>query len=187
MNHLQEKLDVMKQLRMVQQAVVDAVESMSEAQFNHSVAPEWSAAAYLTHLILSVKPVVKALNLPQDKLRKLFGTAQGSSRSYAEITAAYSKRLSEGARAEDYPNVTPDFYRFPDGVTDQKRYLTETWAESNTRLLNTVEGWDEAALDSLQMPHPAIGMVTVREMLYFTLHHNSLHWHDIQRVGGLKQ
>ncbi len=186
MNHLREKLDVMKQLRMVQQAVVDTVDGMSEAQFNHSVGPEWSAAGYLKHLILSVKPVAKALNLPQDKLREMFGTAEGGSRSYAEIASAYSERLSEGVRAEDYTNVTPDFYRFPDGVTDQKQYLTQTWDESNTRLLNAVEGWDDSALDSLQMPHPAIGMVTVREMLYFTLHHNSLHWNDIQRVGGLK-
>lgn len=175
----------MRQLDLVRQAVNDAVEGMTAAQFNHSAAPEWSAAGYLKHLILSVKPLAKALSLPQEKLREMFGAAERPSRSYAEIAAAYSERLAQGVRAEDYSKVTPDSYRFPDDVTDEKRHLIDAWDEANTRLLRAVEGWDDAALDGIQMPHPAIGMVTAREMLYFTLHHNSLHWNDIQRVGGL--
>jgi hypothetical protein len=61
----------------------------------------------------------------------------------------------------------------------------QSWNETNQRLIAAAQQWSEAELDSLQLPHPAIGMITLREMLLFTIFHNTLHWHDIQHAGGL--
>ncbi len=60
----------------------------------------------------------------------------------------------------------------------------QTWNESNQRLFDALQNWEEADLDRYQVPHPAIGPITMREMLFFTLHHNSLHWRDIQQAGA---
>jgi hypothetical protein len=178
------KTELSDQLRLVQQEVHNSVQAMTEAQFNVGSDQSWSAAGYLKHLILSVKPVAKALARPPKQLLRMFGQAESKPRSYADVVAAYEARLADGIRAEDYERITPGVYRFPEGVTDEKDYLTQTWDESNNRLLAALEQWDEAALDSHQMPHPAIGTITVREMLFFTLFHNRLHARDIQQAAA---
>jgi hypothetical protein len=38
-----------------------------------------------------------------------------------------------------------------------------------------LQGWSEQALDRLRLPHPGLGLLTVREMLLFTLYHNAHH------------
>ena len=177
------KAELIAQLTLTQQQVHNDIAAMTDAQFDAGSDQSWSAAGYLKHLILSVKPVAKAINLPPERLLSMFGQAENPSRTYGEVMAAYQARLAEGIRAEDFDRVTPGFYRFPEGVTDEKTYLTQTWDESNTRLLAALEQWDEVTLDSHQMPHPAIGMITVREMLFFTLFHNRLHTQDIRQAG----
>jgi hypothetical protein len=174
------KLDILSHLSHIQQAVATLTNAMTGEQFFHDTDTRWSPAGYIKHLILSIKPVAKALNLPPDRILSLFGAPAQPSRSYDAIVAAYTARLAEGIRAEDYENVTPGFFRLPEGTTDEQRYLIDTWNDSNARLIAAVNGWDETALDTHQLPHPAIGAVTVREMLYFTIHHNTLHWRDIE-------
>ena len=183
MNDPRSKAEVIEYLQQVQRSVHDDIAAMTEAQFNAGSDQSWSAAGYLKHLILSIKPVAKAIKLPQERLQSMFGQPEKPSRTYAEVMAAYQARLAEGIRAEDFDRVTPGFYRFPEVITDEKTYLTQTWDESNERLLAALEQWDEVTLDSHQMPHPAIGMITVREMLFFTLFHNRLHAQDIQQAG----
>jgi len=115
----------------------------------------------------------------------MFGLSEQPSRSYSEVVAAYKKRLDEGIRAEDFSPVTPVTYRFPDGVTDTRGYLLQSWDESNAKLIDGAARRSEAELDRLQLPHPALGTITLREILFFTIFHNDLHWHDIQHAGGL--
>ncbi|MFD1732536.1 hypothetical protein ACFSC4_17950 [Deinococcus malanensis] len=38
-----------------------------------------------------------------------------------------------------------------------------------------VQGWPDHELDARSMPHPVLDMLTVREMLYFTIEHNLHH------------
>lgn len=180
------KSELIEQLVQVKDSLCQDVQSMSPDQFNQGNDESWSANGYLKHLILSVKPVAKAMSLPLPQLESMFGRAERPSRTYAEIVAAYKARIADGVRAEDYQNVTPTFYRLPEGVTDEKTYLTETWNESNQRVLDTLQKWEDADLDIYQLPHPAIGMTTVRETLFFTLYHNTLHWNDIQGAGGIQ-
>ncbi len=178
------KNDIIDQLSHIKQGVGATVQAFTDGQFNAGTAESWSASGYLKHLILSVKPVAKALGLPKAKLVELFGQPERPSVTYDKMVELYTNRLADGIRAEDFDRVTPGFYRIPDGVTDEKAYLVETWRESNQRLLDALQNWDEADLDRYQLPHPAIGSATVREMLFFTVHHNTLHWRDIQAAGA---
>lgn len=181
------KSEIIEKLQSLGAEVGAGVRELSPEQFDASDGEEWSASGYLQHLILSVKPLARGMSLPADQLEGMFGIAEQGSRSYDALVEAYKKRLAEGVRAEDYERVTPTGYRFPEEVQEQNKqaYLAQTWEESMARLLAGVAGRDEADLDRLQLPHPAVNMLTLREMLYFTLHHTGLHWGDIQRVGGL--
>ncbi len=48
-------------------------------------------------------------------------------------------------------------------------------------LVGKIPGWSEAALDRYRLPHPLLGKLTVREMLFFTLYHNA---HHLDQVAG---
>jgi len=183
MSDPQTKAELLAALKQVQNALTQTVQTMPNEQFNSGTAQSWSASGYLQHLILSVKPFGKAMKLPAEQLRKTFGKPEQPSRSYAELVAAYKARLEEGVRAEDYESVTPITYRFPEGVDDQQQYLVDTWNDTNNRLLAALESWTEEDLDAYQLPHPAVGMLTIREMLFFTVYHNTLHWHDIEQAS----
>jgi DinB superfamily len=185
MSDPQSQHEISEHLATVQHNVTTDIARMSDAQFCSGTAEAWSAADYLKHLLLSVKPVAKAMGFPAEVLEKQFDRSERASRPYAELVKAYQKRLDEGIRAEDFDKVVPIFYRFPEGITDERAYLVQSWNEANQRLIEVTQKWSEAELDSLQLPHPAIGMITLREMLFFTIYHNTLHWHDMQHAAGL--
>ncbi len=185
MSDPQSQSEIVEQIASIQEGISRDIGCMSDTQFNDGSIEAWSAAAYLKHLLLSVKPVAKGMGFPADVLKQQFDSSNRASRPYAGVVSAYQKRLDEGVRAEDYDKVVPIFYRFPEGITDERAYLLQSWDDANQRLISAVQQRSEAELDSLQMPHPAIGMITLREMLFFTIFHNTLHWHDIQHAGGL--
>jgi len=184
MSDPQSQNEIIEQIASIQEGISRDIGCMSDTQFNDGSIEAWSAADYLKHLLLSVKPVAKGMGFPADVLKQQFDCSNRASRPYADVVSAYQKRLDEGVRAEDYDKVVPIFYRFPEGTTDERAYLLHSWDDSNQRLISAVQQRSEAELDSLQMPHPAIGMITLREMLFFTIFHNTLHWHDIQHAGA---
>jgi uncharacterized damage-inducible protein DinB len=185
MSDPQNKGDIVEYIAEIQHGLTNDIARISYAQFNVGTAKSWSASDYLKHLLLSTKLVAKGMGLPADVLQSRFDLSGRNSRSYAEVVQAYKKRLDEGIRAEDFDRVVPTSYRFPEGITDERGYLVESWNETNQCLVNATQHWSEGELDTLQMPHAAIGTVTLREMLFFTIFHNTLHWHDIQHAGGL--
>ncbi len=185
MSDPQTQQEIVVQLATIQQGVTNDIARMTDEQFNDGTIEAWSAAGYLKHLLLSIKPIVKAMGFPTDRLQSQFGVSELGSRSYVDVVNMYQKRLEEGIRAEDYDKVVPIFYRFPEGTTDQRGYLVQSWTETNQRLIDVTNRWNETELDKLQLPHPAIGMITLREMMFFTIFHNTLHWHDIRHAGGL--
>jgi hypothetical protein len=184
MTEIYAKSDIIARLKALQADVSETVATMTPEQFERVTGEEWSAADYLKHLILSVKPFARVISMPLDKLHDMFGTADRDSMTYEALVALYHQRLDEGMRAEKVPSVTPVEYRLPPDTTDLKSALLTAWNEGNDRLLAALENLDDAALDRYQLPHPAVGLITLREMLYFTVYHNNMHWRDIQRVGA---
>jgi hypothetical protein len=175
--------DLIAALDHVRAGLLETVQQMTPQQFTQPIGQGWAAEGYLKHLLLSVKPMVKGLNLPPEQLSQMFGQHEGDSKAYHELVALYQAAIAQGVRAEDYQPVTPVAYRMPEGIPDEQTYLAQTWDETHQRLFQAIGHWSEADLDRYQLPHPALGAITLRETLFFTLHHNTLHWHDIQ--GGL--
>jgi uncharacterized damage-inducible protein DinB len=176
---------ITEHLRQTQDRLTEIITNMPDSKFFEGTDENWSAANYVKHLILSLKPFAKGLNLPHDKIAAMFDLPTAPSRTYDELIEAYRRALAGGVRAQLFPPVMPTGYRMPDGVTDEKSYLIETWQDANQRVFTALEGWTEAQLDEYQMPHPAIGTVTVRELLYFNMYHNQMHTDDIARCAGI--
>ena len=185
MSEPQSKPEIIDQLRLVQHGVSETVQGISAARFEQGTAQAWSPGDYLKHLLLSVKPFAKAVGFPPAALRRRFGEVSQPPQSYGTIVAAYQARLAQGIRAEDYEAITPGAFRVPEGTVDLKAYLVGLWDDAHERMITGLAQWSEADLDTIQIMHPALGSVSVREMCFFTIAHNKLHWNDIRVAAGL--
>ena len=59
------------------------------------------------------------------------------------------------------------------------------WRRAGGELRGAVGRWSEDQLDRYQLPHPAMGKMTVREVLFFTVYHNAHHARRVrERRGG---
>jgi hypothetical protein len=174
------KSDVLQALQTVDQTISDYFAALSpEAFFAHP--PEvWSPAENLQHLIQSVSPIVRALQIPREKLAGRFGLADRPSQPYADMVAQYKGLLTEGVQATG--QYIPVLDGLPtDGKAGQEQ-IVANWRQVCDDLAGALDGWGEAELDSYQLPHPALGVLTMRDMLFFTLYHNQHHLNDTKRL-----
>ena len=141
---------------------------LTKEQFEVSLTGKWSAGQNLDHLIRAIKPLQLAYGLPKFALRILFGKTNRPSKTYDELVAKYKAKLAAGGRASG-PFIPP-FIDF-----EKKDELLKKYNEQKQKLISKLEKQNEKDLDVYILPHPLLGKVTLREMLYFTIHHNEHH------------
>jgi hypothetical protein len=142
----------------------------------------WSPADNVRHLVKSNRPVVRALGLPKLLLLLRFGMSNGRSRRYAEIVSTYREALAGGVTAGPFAPRPLAAEERTGAARD--RFVAEL-ATSLDDLAAATRNWSERALDRLRLPHPALGPLTVREMLLFTAYHNTHHPATVARLAGL--
>ena len=133
----------------------------------------WSASDNLDHLIKAHKPIVLALKLPKITLRAMFGKPDKASLSYEELCQKYRDEIAKGAQASGryLPNQ-----QAPDSDAEAKKQdLLSQFSSASKALVAAAEKWDVKELDEYLLPHPILGKLTIREMLFFTIYHNLRH------------
>ena len=146
--------------------------SLSEDQFNRQPNGKWSVADTVQHLFLSTRPVARLLTGPREILRQ-WGLPDGPSRSYDEIADVYQRTLATGIKAP--VALSPR----PDDMAVGRTIIVGRFDDVYESLATTADGWSANDLDAYVIPHPALGKLTVREMLDFTAIHT---WHHLLTV-----
>ena len=148
------------------------MESLPARVFVEPQGSKWSPADHVRHLTKSTRPVALGLALPKPMLGVLFGRKEGPSRSFEEIRLVYRARLEAGGQAGVFaPSSRPVA---PDPESWRQTVL-DGWREATLGMLARLVAWDEESLDLYRLPHPLLGRLTVREMLFFTLYHDAHH------------
>ena len=159
-------------------AVYNFFAAIDDAQFLAAPPGVWSPAENLVHLIKSCAPVIMALNLPKTGLRIRFGWVKQETRTLVQVRHTYVNEALAGGGKAGGPFL-PEVLEPLDGA--QKRIL-EKWQQKGIELQAALTKWSDKALDSYLLPHPLLGKMTVREILFFTLYHNMHHVNDVQRL-----
>ena len=133
----------------------------------------WSLSENLEHLIKSTKPVAKAMRLPKITLRMMFGSPAKASRQYDEIREAYVQELAKGAQASG--RFLPTQPGKDPSLRTTQTNLLEQWEKASSSLMSALQNWNEDELDQYNLPHPILGNITIREMLFFTIYHDMRH------------
>jgi len=86
----------------------------------------------------------------------------------------YKEKLAAGGRASGR-FIPPDVAAsaLDPTIVDIRRTIAS--------MTKRVNGWSEADLDRYLLPHPLLGKLTVREMLFFTIHHAQHHQALVER------
>jgi hypothetical protein len=142
--------------------------ALNKEQFETAPDGKWSAGQNLDHLIRSIKPLQLAYSLPKFILWILFGKANRPSKNYEVLVAKYKVKLAAGGRASG-PFIPPDI------SFEKKSGLIKKYENQKKKLVAKIEAQDEEDLDRYILPHPLLGKVTLREMLFFTVYHNEHH------------
>ncbi|MEM7050170.1 MAG: DinB family protein [Acidobacteriota bacterium] len=142
----------------------------------------WSPEGHLRHLNKSVRAVGQGMAIPKLLLRLRFGASQGGSRPFEAVREQYLAALADGsAQAGSFapsahtPDLTPAAW---------KAQILGFWQKGSNELLHQLERWRDPALDRCLLPHPILGKLTVREMLFFTLYHNAHHARRVVERSG---
>lgn len=166
--------------------IVTYLEAMPTQQFVTPQGEAWSPAGHLRHLVKSVKAVAYGMGMPKLALALRFGVGFGGSRSFGEIRDVYLQAIDDGrARATGRYASSSEI---PDGTTPEawRASLLDRWVQAGEGLAKALGRWSEGALDRHRLPHPILGKMTVREMLFFTAYHNAHHARRIhERAGGV--
>jgi hypothetical protein len=173
------KLSLMEQQKIIQLLTEDHlsfvhfIDNLPTEQFLFSKQEKWTAGQQLDHIYRSVSPVVLAFGLPKFLLPLIFGKANRVSRSFEELVEKYQAKLAGGGKASG---------RFiPKAISiNQKETINRALTQKIDQLCSKIRRFTEPELDAFILPHPLLGKLTLREMLYFTIYHVRHHKKLIQ-------
>jgi hypothetical protein len=168
-----ERKEIISLLAENHNSFIQYINGLTNEEFLFNSGQKWTAGQQLEHIYLSVKPVIQILSLPKFFIRIVFGKANRPGRTYDDLVKRYLIKLENGGRATS---------RFiPKTIAiNQKETINKRLTKNIKILCLKIEHFTEKELDTLILPHPLLGKLTIREMLYFTIYHVA-HHHEITK------
>jgi len=131
---------------------------------------KWTFGQHVLHLADSIQLLNKALNYPKFILKYKFGKSNRETRNYNTVVKKYHKKLTvnqERARQFNSKLKVP--------LIEKKLFLINKIKAQNKKLQRHTKRWKDKDLDTLIIPHPLMGRMTVREIIMWTAHHVEHH------------
>ncbi|MCI4670266.1 MAG: DinB family protein [Bacteroidia bacterium] len=167
--HPQSQGEIIAETKKVWQELAGYLSQLERMDFYKKVNDEvWSVAENLEHLILSTKPLTDGLKVPKLMLRAM-GKPNRQLRDFQEVAGRYREKLAAAGDIRQ-SNFGPKV-NLEDSIEDR----VKLWEETGAQYFDAIAAWKEDELDKFLMPHPLLGKMIVREMLFFTLYHTYHH------------
>lgn len=162
------KQQIIEQIEFNTAETVAWFESQPAEKFNSGPGGSWTAGQHLHHLIKSAKPLAIGLGFPRIVLVFKFGWVKNPSRDYEGTVEFYKDGLSKGGRATGQ-------YVPREVKTEEKAQMINRFKQEMQKLNDAISKLSDGKLDKTYLPHPLLGKLTIREMLYFTMYHVEHH------------
>jgi len=175
------KEDIIEQLYKSHTKFVNYIRSLSADDYTYSHENlKWAPYQDLEHHKKVLKKIIFALSIPSFILKLIYGKSNNPSKSYDKTLKLYQLRINDGAKStqEFIPSRT---------IQAQLEQDCDELISTVEKLLRKVGKLNEHDLDTILLPHPILGTITLREMLYFCKIHVEMHHAICQRNIRLKQ
>jgi hypothetical protein len=164
------KKEIITHLTQRHQQFADYISSLNDKDFTFSLSNEkWTAGQQIDHIFRGVSVLARGLLLPKWFIKLIFGKANRPSKSYEDLVKKYHLKLESGGRASGR------FIPKPVEAKEKQMMINKT-LDSVSKLCKRLENYSEQELDKFILPHPLLGKVTLREMMYFTIYHVEHHY-----------
>ncbi|HKC69400.1 MAG TPA: DinB family protein [Bacteroidia bacterium] len=163
------KQTLQQQLLQGHTAYANYVLALTERDFNFAPPEKWNAGEHLNHILISISKLNRAINNPKYVQPIADMQPQRALMSYDTLVDFYLAKIKQGAKATApfVPELVPIEKR-EQLVHDVKNTIAELCAKLDT--------YSEEGLDLFTIPHPLLGTISIREMLYFTIKHAEHHY-----------
>ncbi len=161
--------EIVEQLNLTHREFTKQLISLDAASFHyHHMNKKWNAGQQLEHIIMSVLPLTKALQLPHFILVWLFGKSNRTSKTYEQLVAKYQSKLQAGgaAPAKFLPKEIA-FEKLSEKIVQLHKLVD--------KLIKQTQNLNDKQMDTYILPHPLLGKITLHEMLFFTVYHVQHH------------
>jgi len=164
---IQTKSEIIDALLDSFEQVRNCVQTTDEDFFYQQKNKKWSVAENFDHLIRSNIPIASVLK--RNKLSFLpLGISLNGSSDYESLQVNYLLKLKTNP-------VPLGAYSPSKKQQTSKQDLLNNWGKIETKFAPRIKTWSDMQLDRLRLPHPLLGKLTFREMLFFTIYHNHHH------------
>jgi len=150
--------------------LLDWLEDQTPQNWEMGPDGKWTSGQHILHLVESIRLLNKALRTPKFLLRRKFGVANRSVRSYSEVTKRYEERLT--ANLERSRDFNKGLHK--PSLKEKQRLLASLQIQ-NKKLQYKTNKWSDKHLDTLLLPHPLMGRMIIREIIMWTAHHTEHH------------
>jgi hypothetical protein len=149
------------------QLFLEYIESLSEIEFLQSQDHKWTPGQQLAHVSMCLEPLAQVL---QDKqvIESKFGRTKRKSISYNAVITNYKVALEKGGKA-------PERFVPEEIAWNRREEFMVAIRENVKKIIQSMGNYTDVDLDSLVLPHPLLGNLTIREMLYLMAYHVSHH------------
>jgi DinB superfamily len=172
------KPEIIELLSKNHHSFIEYINGLTNEEYSSSYQQKWTAGQQLEHIVLCVKPLVKVLSMDKLTIEQNFGISTKPSINYNLLISNLKTKLQEGGKAPEkfLPEVV---------LPEHKNNVSESLMKAIEELSSKIENFSEKELDILMLPHPLLGKITIREMLYVTLFHVEHHHEStIQHLGN---
>jgi uncharacterized damage-inducible protein DinB len=146
------------------QEMIDYITSLTDEQSTFGNNGKWTAGQQFHHVYLTIAVFPRVLS-SKDFIKQKFGTINRTAWSFDTVIENYLKTSRQA----------PEQY-LPEQVTPEQR---ATIAADIQSVLPTIQQlldqYTEEELDTLVLPHPLLGTLTIREMFYLMSYHATHH------------
>jgi hypothetical protein len=170
------KQEILNKIQKKTDEVLQYVEKLSDEKASKSIDNKWSVNGNVEHLISSIKPLTKALKVPKFLLSYKFGKMNRKSRTYEEVSTKYQTALDNNKAPSPNPFGPKENKNF-----DKEELLTE-YIKETKKMIKSLNKWNESQLDIYILPHPLLGKLSIRELLFFTHYHTKSHLETIKKL-----
>lgn len=171
-----EKSQIHTLLKSQHEELLQFIQRLSDEEIHLQKEGKWSALQNMDHLLKSAQAVNPAVRKSSIVLRAAFGKPNREARTYEGLVQRYQERL---AKAELAP---PKQFRAEDSKALNRIKVMEDYDAEVQKFLRFVRSVKERKLDRTLLPHPLLGKLLLREILYFMHYHTDHHYRAIKKI-----
>ncbi len=164
------KKEIVNLLEEKHQEIFHWLEQQPEENWEKGPKDKWTTGQHILHLVNSLQLLNNALSYPKFILKYKFGTSNRPSRTYEIVSKKYQQKLIDN---QDRARVFNQKLKLP-SIKERERLLTRFQIQQKKLQYKTKKISDKN-LDTLLIPHPLMGKMTIREIIMWTAHHTAHH------------